>query len=70
VRERGGARRGVRAPAAEGLGPKGLRPEGERERGTNDSEIFMNLGAGGGVRARFFETLARYDFIGLNNLHL
>jgi hypothetical protein len=44
--------------------------EGERERGTNDSEIFMNLGAGGGVRARFFETLARYDFIGLNNLHL
>jgi hypothetical protein len=33
VRERGGARRGVRAPAAEGLGPKGLRPEGERERG-------------------------------------
>jgi len=26
----------------------------------------MNLGAGGGVRARFFETLARYDFIGLN----
>jgi hypothetical protein len=40
------------SPAAEGLGPKGLRPEGERERGTNDSEIFMNLGAGGGVRAR------------------
>ena len=34
------------SPAAEGLGPKGLRPEGERERGTNDSEIFMNLGAG------------------------
>jgi hypothetical protein len=24
--------------------------EGEREKGTNDSEIFMNLGAGGGVR--------------------
>jgi len=26
-------------------------PRGERERGTNDSEIFMDLGVGGGVRA-------------------
>ena len=69
VRERGGARGGVRTPAA-----------GERERSTNDSEISMNLGAGGGVRAksclerlservRFFETWARYDFKGLNRFH-
>jgi len=28
-----------------------LAAAGERERGTNDSEISMNLGAGGGVRA-------------------
>jgi len=48
VRERGGARGGVRAPAA-----------GERERGTNDSEIFMNLGARGGVRAAAREALPR-----------
>jgi hypothetical protein len=32
----------VRAPAA----------AGERERGTNDSEVLMNLRAGGGVRAQ------------------
>jgi len=67
VRERGEARGGVRTPAA-----------GERERSTKDSEISMNLGAGGGVRAkscqerlservRFFETWARYDFKGLNS---
>jgi len=49
---------GVRTPTA---------AEGERERGTNDSVPSMNEpGAGGGVRARFFETLARYDFKGLN----
>jgi hypothetical protein len=42
--------------------------EGERERGTNDSEIFMNLGAGGGVRAmRNFYARKKCQHISLEN---
>ena len=72
-RPRPATRRGLRrALGPEGLGlkglsaeaplsawPKGLRPESERERGTNDSGVLMNLGAGGGVSAAAREALPR-----------